>query len=95
MAEITEPIANAFVIEDIKTYAQDAVALYYKARKIRNEWYGRNVGSIINANWTLSVNNQNLTANEVLLVMGRIDELVADLEAGTNAKLNTLIQMAG
>ena len=95
MSEITENAAITYVREDVKAYASAALEAYYQAKRLVNEWYGRDMGSIITLVFACPVGDQALTGNEVSLVISRASEYVADLEASSNAKLNTLIQMRG
>jgi hypothetical protein len=95
MAEITEAAAQEFVRNEVKEYAQKAIELYYLGKELSQQWFGRNVGSIVGVDWPCPIANQNLTGNDVLNVVNRVTEYVTDLEAGSNAKLNTLIQMRG
>lgn len=95
MAEFTEEAAHAFVRAEVKEYAQRALELYYLGKMISQQWFGRNMGSIITTGWACPIAEQALTGNDVLNLINRVSEYVADLEAGSNAKLNTLIQMRG
>jgi hypothetical protein len=95
MAEITEAAAQEFVRNEVKDYADKALELYYLGKRISQQWYGRNIGSIVGVEWPCPIADQNLTGNDVLNVVNRISEYVADLEAGSNAKLNTIVQMRG
>ena len=47
MAEITEGACQQFVRDEIKSFARGAVEQYYLAKRILDEWFGRNMGSII------------------------------------------------
>jgi hypothetical protein len=95
MAEITEAAALEFIRGEVKSYARKALELYYEAKQVSQEWYGRNMGSIVTTNWPCQIQDQALVGNDVLNVISRTSEYVSDLEANSNAKLNTLLQMRG
>jgi hypothetical protein len=72
----------------------NAIALaYWKSKQLLAEWYGNDLGSLI-PNTTDPVvdgNAKAITGAKVVNVVTRAGELVADLEASGNAKLNTVL----
>lgn len=68
---------------------------YYDARETVNEWFAQGIGSIIPNDSTVILTGDggfDLTGAMITNFITRQMELCADMEANSNAKLNTLIQ---
>ncbi len=91
--------AVKFCNESIRV-AADKLAQSYFANQVLDEWYARNLGSVIPVDCGeiedgAAVDGRPvITGNEVHLMMSRISEIVADYEASNNAKLNTILQVS-
>jgi hypothetical protein len=68
---------------------------YRLAKRVSQEWYALGVGFDVpfdNAPLEDGNGARPLTNMDVYGIMNRCDELIADYEAGNNAKLNTVIK---
>ncbi len=98
--------AIIFSDEKLRPLADDLAQLYNKARAALDEWNARGMGSIIvNAEAPLGDSAYGtdgtdgdgrpvVTGAELTNVVTRLGEFVADMEAGGNAKLNTVLAVA-
>lgn len=97
---VTDPTAVRFSNELIRPFARRMYELYMQARELTERWYAANMGAMfpINAGTVQdgaeSDGRVPITANDVLLVVTRASELVADMTANNNAKLNTVAKPA-
>jgi len=97
MAAISDPEAVRFVNEKIRPAAFSFLEAYHLLREIQQEWFAANMGSLIPNTSDLVADGADvsgahqLTGAAVTNVVTRAIEVVADLEANANAKLNTII----
>jgi hypothetical protein len=85
-------IAFAQQARDAAAYLEMA---YRKARRLSQYWYAANMGADVPfTDDPLEDGNlsQPLTNMDIYGVMNRCDELIADMEAGGNTKLNTVVK---
>jgi len=100
MAEITNSEAVRFCNEKVRTVADRFAQLYYAAKAVADEWTANNLGTLFVSgegpvvDGSATDGRHPLSADDVTLVIVRCNELVADLEANSNAKLNTLMNVA-
>jgi len=97
MAEITNPEAVAFCNDKLRILADTLYTAYLTAKRISEEWYANNLGSILPVADDVVIDGaaqdgrHTMTSNKANLLITRCDELVADMEANSNAKLNTIL----
>lgn len=101
MAEITNPEAVKFCNERVRTVADRLAQMYYEAKAVSDEWTANNLGAIIAYDNTDLVVDGSATDGrhpvsgaDVNGLMNRLNELVADMQANNNAKLNTVLAVA-
>ena len=98
MALIDNPEAVRFCNERVRTAADKLAQLYYTAKSVSQEWAANDLGSVI------AYNNADLVVDgsatdgrhpisgiDVNNLVTRLTELVADMEANSSAKLNTVL----
>ena len=95
----TNKQAVKFSNEKIRIAADKLAQAYYFAKLVRDEWFANNMGAVFPAEETVddgasADGRQPVTGNNILLVVGRCEEIIADMEANGNAKLNTLLSVA-
>ena len=93
------PQAIKFANEDIRIAADKIAQAYYFAKKLRNFWFANNMGAVFPSAEVVddgaSVDGRPvIDGNKVLLMVTRCEELINDLEANGNAKLNTVLSVA-
>jgi hypothetical protein len=101
MAEITNSEAIAFCNSRVRTAADRLANLYYVAKSVSQEWTATGLGDII------VYNNEDLVVDgsaqdgrhpisgvDVNNLITRLNEFVTDMEANSNAKLNTVLAVA-
>lgn len=101
MAEITNTQAVKFCNEQIRPAANAFARLYYDAKRIYQTWMALNLGEIIAYDNTDAVIDGSATDGRPIIsgadvsgLMNRLGEIIADLEANSNAKLNSIIKVA-
>lgn len=101
MADITNPEAVKFCNERVRTAANKLAQLYYSAKSVSQEWTANDLGTIIaydNADLVIDGSATDgrhpISGIEVNNLITRLTELVADMEASSNAKLNTVLAVA-
>lgn len=100
MAQITNPEAVTFCNEKIRTMADLLARAYYLAKALKDEWYANNMGTLFPTgegpvvDGSATDGRHPISADDVTLIVTRCDELVADYEANSGAKLNTLLAVA-
>jgi hypothetical protein len=92
--------AVRFVNEQIRPAADRLAQAYYKAKQVRNEWYAMNMGDLLPVgggevlDGAASDGRHVITADDAVLLINRLEDLIADYEASGNAKLNTVLKPA-
>ena len=98
-----EPNTNAEAIkfsnEKVRVAANKLVDAYAFAKLVSADWTANNMGELFPAgsvvvDGSATDGRHPVTGNDVTLIIVRLNELVADYEADTNAKLNTLLNVA-
>ena len=93
---MTTPKAASFAHRARSTATRLEIA-YRDAKRLSQDWYANNHAAGIpfdtepldDGNETMPITNMDIYG-----VINRADELIADMEAGNNAKLNTILQVA-
>lgn len=101
MADITNPQAVRFCNEKVRPMADVLSETYFTCKSIIAEWNAQGFGSVLLfSNTTDHVVDGSLTDGRPLItpaqvnnIITRCTEFVADYEAGSNAKLNTVLQV--
>lgn len=98
---VDDSTAIAFSNEEIRTAADDLGQLYYKAKAVTTRWYALGGTSLIPNSVGDTIQDGAahdgrpvIDGAKVNNVMNRLLEFVTDMEAGGNAKLNTVLQVA-
>ena len=97
---IDNPQAVKFSNERIRTMADKLAQAYYAAKALEQEWYANNMGELFPVgegpvvDGSATDGRHPIMASNVLLLVTRCSELVADMEASNNAKLNTVLSVA-
>ena len=100
MAEITNAEAVRFSNERIRVAANKLNAAYKCAREVQDEWYANNMGTLFPTgegpvvDGSVTDGRHPISADDVLLLITRLSELTTDYEANSNAKLNTILNVA-
>ena len=101
MADITNAEAIKFANERARVAADKLAQAYYFAVQVSQEWTANSMGSLIpnNVGDTLIDGSATdgrhvISGADVNNVINRLSELIADYEAGGNAKLNTILGVA-
>lgn len=101
MADITNAEAVRFCNERVRIAADKLAQAYYYAKLVQNEWFANNMSSLIpnNADDTVIDGSATdgrhvITGADVTNVITRCQGLVSDYEASSNAKLNTILNVA-
>lgn len=98
MSLIDNPEAVAFCNSRLRPAYDRFAQLYYEAKGLYQEWTANGLGTIIaydNADLVVdgsaSDGRHPISGVDVNNFMTRLGELIADMEANTNAKLNTVL----
>lgn len=97
---IDNPTAVRFVSEKARVAAGLIAQAYYFARVTRDEWFANNMVAIIPvdggdvADGAAQDGRHVVSGNSVTNVINRCIDLITDLEANNNAKLNTILSVA-
>lgn len=101
MAEITNAEAVKFCNEKVRVAADKLAQLYYTAKAVSQEWTANDLGSVIaynNGDLVVDGSAQDgrhpISGIDVNNLITRLTEIVADMEAGGGAKLNTVLAVA-
>ena len=99
MADITNPEAVRFSNEKVRILADALESAYRTSKAALTEWYANNMGELFPAADTVvdgsaTDGRHPLTGNDVANVINRAAEMVADYEASSNAKLNTVLAVS-
>jgi hypothetical protein len=94
---ITDPTAVKFCNEKIRVMADSMAQNYYTAKAIVNEWNATGISSLITNDSSEVIDGSRQDGRKVITgakatsIITRAMEIIADYEANTNAKLNTVI----
>ena len=100
MADITNTQAVKFCNEKVRTVADRMAQLYYAAKAVVDEWNSNSLSGVIPNTTDVVVDGAAtdgrfiITGAKATSIITRAQEVVADYEAGSNAKLNTVLQVA-
>lgn len=101
MAEITNPEAIRFCNERVRVAADKLAQLYYVAKSVGQEWTATGLGDIIAYNngdlvvdGSATDGRHPISGIDVNNLVTRLGEIVTDMEANSNAKLNTVLAVA-
>jgi hypothetical protein len=101
VAEITNSEAVRFCNERVRVAADKLAQLYYTAKSVSQEWTANGLGDIIAYNngdlvvdGSASDGRHPISGIDVNNVITRLTEIVADMEANSGAKLNTVLAVA-
>ena len=99
MADITNPEAVRFSNEKIRTLADLATRYYYAAKSVANEWGATGMNTKIPSTSDLIADGSDvdgrspITGANINGLIGHAEEMIADLEANGNQRLNILLQI--
>jgi hypothetical protein len=97
---IDNPEAVRFCNEKVRVAADRLAQAYYFARQVRDEWYANNMGALLPVDGGEVMDGAHadgrhvITGNDATNLIVRCEDLIADLEANANAKLNTVLGVA-
>ena len=101
MADITNAEAVKFCNEKVRTSADKLGQLYYVAKAVTQEWTANSMGSVITnsadddvVDGSATDGRHPITGADANNIINRLTEFVTDMEANTNAKLNTVLGVA-
>lgn len=101
MADITNAQAVKFCNETIRPAANDLAQLYYRAKRVTQEWTAQEMSTLIantDADTVIDGSAEDgrpiIQGDDVHNIVNRCNELISDYEATTNAKLNTVLAVA-
>lgn len=95
---ITDPNAVRFVSDHLRPMADKLASTYYEAHEVLNLWNATQMGlefPVDGGDVEDGAHDDGRTVingNDVQLMMARVQELVTDMEANNNAKLNTVLK---
>ena len=100
MAEITDAQAVRFANEKIRIAANKLAQAHFYAQQVLAEWDANGGVALIPnkddviVDGSASDGRPSITGADANDIVNRLRELVADYEAGSSAKLNTILQVA-
>jgi len=102
MANVTDPRAISFCNKRLRTTMDALAQAYYAAKVTMQEYYAENLGQYYPADPSAKIEDaafngdgrKVIDGNMVLNAVTRCSEIVADMEAGGNAKLNTILSVS-
>ena len=102
MANIVDPRAISFTGEKARVAADKIAQAYYFAKIVVDEWFAEGLSSVITNSSDDIIEDaayfgdgrKVVTGAEVTNIMTRCIDLVNDMEANSNAKLNTVLNVA-
>jgi hypothetical protein len=100
MPDITDAEAVRFADEEIRPFADKLAVAYYAAVALVDDWNARGLGSLFPNDSSPVIDGSAadgrppITGAMVNNIINRASELKADLSEFSNAKLNTLLQVA-
>ena len=100
MADITEAAAVRFSNEKVRVAADKLAKAYYFAKQVQNEWFANSMSASITNTADAIIDGSATDGRHVITgadatnIITRCGELVTDMEASSNAKLNTILGVA-
>jgi hypothetical protein len=100
VADITDPEAIKFSNELIRPMADDFAQRYYQCKRIVNEWNAKSMSAKIPNNANVIIDGSATDGRHVITgvmataIITRAQEHIADYEATSQAKLNTVLMVA-
>ena len=100
MAAITDPQAVKFCNEQIRAMADVYAQMYYRAKILKNIYDSQGISALIPNTADIVVDGSAqdgrapITGAKVTGFTNALTNLITDLEANSNAKLNVLLQIA-
>lgn len=93
---ITNPQAITFSNTEIRPLADLLKKVYWMCKRVDREWTGNDMGSLITNTEDIieDGNVKPITGVQATNIINRALELIADYEANSYAKLNTILQVA-
>jgi hypothetical protein len=97
---VTNPSAIAFCNDRVRPAADRLAQAYYRAVQVYDEWFASGMDAIIltgggEVDDGAAIDGRHIiTADDVLLLITRLQEMKADYQATNNAKLNTVLKPA-
>lgn len=96
---ITDPAAVKFCNEQARIMADCMAQNYYTAKVIVNNWNALGMSSLVTNDASVVVDGSatdgrnQVTGAKITSIITRAMEIIADYEASSNAKLNTVLQV--
>lgn len=100
MADITNPEVIDFSNSEIRRAADRLAVAYYHAIQMRDIWIARGYGASVPNDASPVVDGAAtdgrpaITGVDIHNMINRLGELIADYEANSNAKLNTILRVS-
>lgn len=94
---ITDPTAVKFCNEKVRVMSDAMAQNYYTAKAIVNEWNATGISSLITNTSDEVIDGARQDGRKVITgakatsIITRAMEIISDYEAGSNAKLNTVL----
>lgn len=96
MGNITDPGALAFVVGRIRPGADQLAMLYRDAKRTTQAWNALLLEQVItNTDDLIDIGDgRTIKGSQAVNIITRMNEFIADYEAGSSGKLNTVLQVA-
>ena len=101
MADITNVEAVRFCNEKVRVAADKLAQAYYFAAAVQQEWFANNLSALITnsaednvVDGSASDGRHPITGADATNIITRCSELITDMEANSNAKLNTVLNVS-
>lgn len=99
MADNTNPEAIRFANTRLRVVADMLAQAYYASKAAQAEWYANNLGALFPSGDVVIDGSETdgrhpIDGNDAANLITRASELVTDYEASSNAKLNTILNVA-
>jgi hypothetical protein len=96
MADVTNPQAIAFAA-DMRRLAQVLELGYWLGKKLSTDYWAKGMNTLIPNDASVVADGKfpAVTGAQLTLMITRADERTADYEAGSKAKLNTILAVSG
>ena len=101
MADITNAQAVKFANEEIRTAANDLAQLYYRCKRVYQEWTALSMSSLLTNSADNTVIDGSATDGRPVItgadannIINRVSEIITLMEDSSSAKLNTVLKVA-
>ena len=100
MPDIVNPVAVKFCNEKIRPAAETLAQAYYTLKRLLDEWSALNLANVVTntadpvVDGAMADGRPPLTGARANTIITRATEFVADLEANSAAKLNSVIRVS-